>query len=57
MIRAVASLTAAAVLYAFTSVLAQAPESAPALTPPPPAPALLLRLRLWKGRKMATGMK
>ncbi len=39
MIRAVASLTAVAVLYAFTSVLAQAPESAPASTAPPAAPA------------------
>ena len=34
MTRTMASLTAAAVLYAFTSALAQAPESAPAMTPP-----------------------
>ena len=39
MTRTVASLTAAVVLYAFTSALAQAPESAPAPTASPAAPA------------------
>lgn len=39
MIRTVASLTAAAVLCAFTSVLAQVPEQAPAPMAPPEAPA------------------
>ena len=39
MTRIVASLTAAAVLYAFTSVLAQVPEPASTPTTPPPAPA------------------
>ena len=38
MIRTVASMTAAAVLYAFTSALAQAPESAPTAPPAAPAP-------------------
>jgi hypothetical protein len=40
MIRTIASMTAVAVLYAFTSALAQAPESAPVPTDPPAAPAL-----------------
>ena len=39
MTRTVASLTAVAVLYAFTSVLAQVPAPAPAPTVPPAAPA------------------
>jgi hypothetical protein len=39
MTRTIASLTAAAVLYAFTSALAQAPESVPVPTDPPAAPA------------------
>ena len=39
MTRIVASLTAAAVLYAFTSALAQVPEQAPAPMAPPEAPA------------------
>ncbi|THJ08957.1 MAG: hypothetical protein CAF43_013740 [Nitrospira sp. CG24C] len=39
MTRTVASLTAAAVLYAFTSVLAQAPESVPVPTVPTETPA------------------
>jgi hypothetical protein len=39
MTRTIASLTAAAVLYAFTSVLAQAPESAPTPVAPPTEPA------------------
>jgi hypothetical protein len=38
MTRTVASLTAAAVLYAFTSALAQVPEQAPAPMAPPAAP-------------------
>lgn len=39
MTRTVAALTAAAVLYAFTSALAQVPESVPAPTSPPEVPA------------------
>ena len=39
MTKTVASLTAVAVLYAFTSALAQAPESVPAPTVPTEAPA------------------
>jgi hypothetical protein len=39
MTKTVASLTAVAVLYAFTSVLAQAPESVTVPTDPPVAPA------------------
>ena len=38
MTRTVASLTAAAVLYAFTGALAQAPDAAPAAAPVAPAP-------------------
>jgi hypothetical protein len=39
MTKTVASLTAVAVLYAFTSALAQMPESVPAPTAPPEVPA------------------
>ena len=60
MIRTVASLTAAAVLYAFTSALAQAPESAPA--PQPHRQHRLLRsqllqplqLRQWRSTRAKT---